>query len=56
MLADCTTGEKRSSTARISRCFREQAPRGTGTHMASGQSRSAREIGIAERTPNARVS
>ena len=28
------------------------ARRGTGTHIAFGQSRSAREIGIADRTPN----
>ena len=48
--------QNRSSTARISRCLREHAPRGTGTHIACGQSRSAREMGIALRTPNLRVS
>ena len=52
MLAPSTTGAKRSRTAAISRLFFEQAPRGTGTHSASGHSLSAREIGIAERTPN----
>ena len=52
MLAAWTVGVNRSRTARISRCLAEHARRGTGTHMASGQSRNAREIGMADRTPN----
>ncbi|MBK6306434.1 MAG: hypothetical protein IPF47_12260 [Gemmatimonadetes bacterium] len=56
MLAPCTMGAKRCSTAEISRLLRPQAPRGTGTHIACGQSRSARAIGIADRTPNWRAS
>ena len=56
MLADATTGAKRSSTARISRLFRTHSWRGTGTTVAPGQSRNARAIGMAERTPNRRAS
>src|SRR5688572_18740380 len=56
MLAPSTTGANRSSTARISPLFAEHAFRGTGTHIAFGHSLSARAIGIAERTPNFRVS
>jgi len=56
MLAHSTTGANRSSTDAISRLFSEHAPRGTGTHIACGQSLSAREIGMAERTPNLRAS
>ena len=51
MLAGATTGAKRPSTAAISRLFSPHAPRGTGTQVACGQSRSACAIGIAERTP-----
>ena len=56
MLDGCTTGANRCSTAAISRLLRLQAPRGTGTQVASGQSCSARAIGMAERTPKARHS
>ena len=56
MLAPSTTGVNRSSTPRIARLESEHACRGTGTHIASGQSRNASAIDIAERTPNARVS
>src|SRR5688500_11333901 len=56
MLAPSTTGANCSSTARISALFTPHAFRGTGTHIASGHSLSAREIGIADRTPNLRVS
>src|SRR5690242_3880928 len=55
-LAPSTTGEKRSRTLRISWLFSEHALRGTGTHIAFGQSLSAREIGIADLTPNFRAS
>src|SRR5512138_1808513 len=56
MLAPSTLGAYRSSIARIWRLLSEQARRGTGTHMASGQRRSARAMGIADRTPNFRAS
>src|SRR5690349_14188431 len=56
MLAPSTTGVKRASTAAIAFDVALQAWRGTGTHIASGQRRSACAIGIAERTPKARVS
>src|SRR5688500_447077 len=56
MLAPSTTGANLSSVPRISWLFTEQAFRGTGTHTASGHSLSARDIGIAERTPYLRVS
>src|SRR5918999_5937874 len=56
MLAPSTIGANCSSTARISALFLEQALRGTGTQVAFGHSRNARAIGIAERTPNLRVS
>src|ERR1019366_7612154 len=56
MLAPSTAGVKRSRTRRIARLASEQACRGTGTHIASGQSRSACAIDIADRTPNALVS
>ncbi len=56
MLAPCTMGVNRTSVAAIAREVVPHALRGTGTHMASGHSRSACEMGIAERTPNARVS
>jgi hypothetical protein len=46
----------RASTAASALEVAPQACRGTGTHIASGQSRSACEIGIADRTPNTRVS
>ena len=53
MLAAWTAGE----TARARRESRYASTRhalpGTGTHIASGQSRSACDMGIAERTPNA---
>jgi hypothetical protein len=51
MLAPSTTGENLCSTARISALFLEHSFLGTGTHVAPGQSRSARAIGIADRTP-----
>ena len=38
------------------RLLSEQARRGTGTHIASGHNRSARAIGMADRTPNFRAS
>src|ERR1035437_1522012 len=56
MLAPSTTGVNRSSTRRIARLASEHACRGTGTHIAVGQSRRACAIDIADRTPNARVS
>ena len=57
MLAPSTTGVKRCSTRTdLERSSREHAPRGTGTHMACGQSLSACAVGMAERTPNLRVS
>jgi hypothetical protein len=56
MLAASTTGAQVSSTVRISRCFTPQALPGTGTKVAPGQSRAAREIGIPARSPKARAS
>src|SRR5688500_4589471 len=56
MLAPSTTGANCPRTSRISALFAEHALRGMGTHIASGQSLRARAIGIAERTPNFRVS
>src|ERR1035437_10059540 len=56
MLAPSTTGVNRSSTRRIARLASEHACRGTGTHIAVGQSRRACAIDIADRTPNALVS
>src|SRR4051812_23073799 len=55
-LAPSTCGANRASTARISLLFTPQALLGTGTHIAFGHNLSAREIGIADRTPNLRVS
>ena len=51
MLDACTTGVQRASTAAIARLFSTHAPRGTGTQVAAGQRRTAREIGIPLRTP-----
>ena len=55
-LAVSTTGANFFSKSRISALLARQALKGTGTHIAFGQSRRARAIGIAERTPNLRVS
>ena len=53
MLAPSTTGENFSSTARISRLFSlNTRAAGIGTHVAWGHNRKAREMGIADRTPN----
>ena len=56
MLAPSTIGANCSSAFRISALFLMQALKGTGTHIAAGQSRRARAIGIADRTPNLRTS
>src|SRR5687768_17634811 len=55
-LAPSTAGAYTSSTLRMRRLISEHAFEGTGTHIASGHRRNAREIGIADRTPNLRVS
>ena len=52
--AGSTTGVNRSRTATIFRLSSEHALRDTPTTVASGQRRSARAVGIPERTPNRR--
>src|ERR1044071_1087512 len=56
MLAGSTTGAHWSRTRRISACLTPHALRGTGTKVAPGHRRAAREIGSPARSPKARAS